>query len=127
VQGLTNTSSDLEIDTEHGVNILISNTSGKTANLHLDFYQRPPIRITEFVGPNGRISFDYYASRFEVFAPDRSEPVEVTDISDPFDRNNMFVSELKHFFDCIANNDTPVTSLAEGKPARNVALRAIAN
>ena len=55
------------------------------------------------------------------------DTIEVTDTFDPFDRNNMFVSELKHFFDCIANNDTPVTSLVEGKPARNVALRAIAN
>ncbi|MDG0868221.1 Gfo/Idh/MocA family protein [Candidatus Lucifugimonas marina] len=125
VKSLMNTASSLELETEHGVDILIKGNSGATANLHLDFYQQPPARTTEFVGTHGRISFDYYASRIEVFSPDQSEPVEVTDISESFERNNMFISEIEHLFECIERNTTPITSLAEGKAALEVSLKAI--
>jgi len=127
VQGMQNNASDLELDTEHGVDILIKSKAGTTANLHLDFYQRPPTRTSEFIGTNGRISFDYYGSRIEVFSADQPEPVEVIDISDSFERNNMFIKEIEHFFECIDNNNTPVTALAEGKSALEVALQGISN
>jgi len=127
VQGMQNNTSDLELGTEHGIDILIKSKTGITANLHLDFYQRPPIRASEFVGTNGRISFDYYASRVEVFSADQPEPVEVMDISESFERNNMFINEIEHFFECIDNNTTPVTALVEGKSALEVALQAIGN
>ncbi len=127
VQSLTNSFSDLELETEHGVDILINGKSGATVNLHLDFYQRPPARTSEFVGTEGRISFDYYASKLEIYSPEQSEPVEVIDISDSFERNNMFISEIKHFFECIDNDSAPIPGLAEGKQALEVALRAIEN
>ncbi|MDP6667098.1 MAG: Gfo/Idh/MocA family oxidoreductase [Dehalococcoidia bacterium] len=126
VRGLSNTHSGLEVDTEHGIDILIGGPGGTTANLHLDFYQRPPARSAEFVGTEGRIIFDYYSSRIEVFSPEKPEPVEIIDISDSFERNNMFISEIEHFFECIADGATPVPGLAEGKAALNVALQAIA-
>jgi predicted dehydrogenase len=126
VQGLSNTHSGLEMDAEHGIDILIASASGATANLHLDFYQRPPARNVEFVGTEGRITFDYYSSRIEVFSREKPEPVEIIDISESFERNNMFISEIEHFFDCITDGLTPVPGLAEGKAALNVALQAIA-
>ena len=125
VHGMINNASELELDTEHGVDILIKSKAGTTANIHLDFYQRPPTRASDFVGTNGRIAFNYYTSRIEVFNTDRSEPVEVIDISDSFERNNMFINEIEHFFECIENNNTPITALAEGKSALEVALQAI--
>lgn len=126
VHGLSNTHSDLEVDTEHGIDILIGGASGATASLHMDFYQRPPARDTEFVGTEGRIKFDYYSSRAEIFGTEKPEPVEIIDISDSFERNDMFISEIEHFFECIATGVTPVPGLAEGKAALNVALQAIA-
>jgi predicted dehydrogenase len=126
VRGLSNTNSDLDIDTEHGIDILIGGADGTTVSLHLDYYQRPPARTTEFVGTRGRIEFDYYSSRVEIFGAEKPEPVEVIDISDSFERNNMFISEIEHFFECIATGVTPVPGLAEGKAALNVALKAIA-
>jgi len=121
-----NTHSDLEINTGHGIDILIGGVGGATASLHLDYYQRPAARNTEFVGTNGRINFDYYASRAEFFEPEMPEPVEVIDISDSFERNNMFISEIEHFFECIATGATPMPGLAEGRAALEVALRATA-
>ncbi len=125
VLGLSNNSSALELDAEHGIDILIKSTTGKTANLHLDFYQRPPARTSEFVGTEGRISLDYYASRVEIFKPDQSEPVEVIDISESFERNNMFIKEVEHFLECIDKGITPLPTLAEGKTALAVALNAL--
>lgn len=125
VKAMTNTASELELDTEHGIDILISSQIGTTANLHLDFYQRPPKRTTEYVGSTGRIFFDYYAGIVEIFNSEQPEPVEVIKVPDSFERNNMFISELEHFFQCITTNGKPATALAEGKAALEIALQAI--
>lgn len=125
VQGLSNTISSLDLDTEHGIDILIKSNAGKTANLHLDFYQTPPARTSEFVGTKGRIYFDYYTSRVEILSPEQTKPIELIDISDSFERNNMFIDEIKHFFCCIEKGTTPVTNLATGKSTLKVALQAL--
>ena len=127
VKGLINRSSDLEIDTEHAIDVLISANSGATANLHLDFYQRPPSRSTEFIGTDGRIVFDYYLSQLRIFGSKQSEHVEVVNAHENFERNNMFVDEVAHFLECVENNIQPVVSIQEGKATLEVALQAIAN
>jgi predicted dehydrogenase len=124
VQGLMNTASTLELETEHGIDILVKSVLGATANIHLDFYQRPPARTTEFIGTSGCILFDYYASRVAVFNQEQPEPVTTIDIADSFERNIMFIQEIEHFFECIESGTSPRTGLSEGKAALEVALLA---
>jgi len=120
----SNRSSGLEIDTEHGIDMLLKSDRGATANLHMDYYQRPPARRTEFVGTDGRISFDYYNVRAEVFKSNTSEPVEVLDMSDSFDRNMMFLDEIKYFFNCLQNAESPKPGFEDGKQVALLALQA---
>ena len=65
VMGLPNYNSNLELDTEHGIDILILFENGVTANIHLDYLQKPPVHNTEIVGNNGRIYFDYFNNKVE--------------------------------------------------------------
>ena len=114
VLSLKNTASELTLSTEHGIDVLIEMTSGATANIHLDYFQSPPSRCLEIVGTRGRIVFDYYKSRVERFELKRSDLVAVFDISESFDRNQLFVSEVKYFFRAIEEQLPVVPGIHEG-------------
>ena len=103
------------------MNLLLRSITGVTPNLRLDCYQRPTSRTSELVGSSGRISFDDFESQLKIFSSGQPEPVEVIDISDTFEGNNMFVSEIDHLFECIDNDRLPVLSLTEGNSALKVA------
>ena len=121
VVSLENTASDLKVKTDHGVDVLLELTSGATANIHLDYFQSPPSRCLEIIGTRGRIVFDYYKSRVERFELKRSDPVSVYDISESFDRNQLFVSEVKYFFRAIKEQVSVVPGIHEGSQVAKLA------
>src|SRR5690606_9752000 len=58
---MLNHHSPLDMDAEQALDLLFRFANGVTANVHLDYWQRPPHRQWELVGTHGRIHFDYYA------------------------------------------------------------------
>jgi len=122
VLGLSNFNSDLEIDTEHAIDILISFKSGVTANIHLDYIQNPPKRYTEIIGTFGRIEFDYYASKLLLYSHGKKE--EIFDISTEFERNDMFVDEIRDFIKAVELGRPSPISIKDGFRSVAVALDA---
>jgi|APSaa5957512535_1039671.scaffolds.fasta_scaffold07980_4 predicted dehydrogenase len=123
VIGLSNFNSNLEINTEHSIDILIDFKSGVTANIHLDYVQSPPKRCTEIIGTNGRIEFDYYTNKLELYT--RENPTAKEFIMDSFDRNDMFVDELNEFINAIKFKKPSPISLNDGFKSVNVAIKAL--
>ena len=112
-KSIKSNSSNLKIDTEHSADALFQFENGMTANVHLDFYQCPPKRTIEITGELGRIEFDYYKGKAEII----SENPAISDVySSPldFERNQMFIDEMKYFIDCIFENKIPSPDLNEG-------------
>lgn len=104
--------SDLPIDVEDTASILMEQRyMGRTfpVSVNLSFVQRPPIRKMAIFGSNGRIEWDISASIITI-ASAGSGTKKIYDRSD-FSRNDMFVSELRHFIRCIMRNKEPLTSL----------------
>jgi len=125
VSALANRCSSLAIDTEHGMDILLGFEHGATANLHLDFFQKPPSRRMEINGTRGKITFDYQAARAELYSHDESAAVEVLDIAHAFDRNDQFTAELEYFLHCVEQGAEPRPNLADGKQVVALALNAL--
>jgi len=111
---LANYASHLELSTEHGVDALFKLCCGGTASVHLDYFQTPAYRITEIVGTRGRILFDYYGSRVVRFGHGKTEPVTVMDISGDFDRNELFLGEVRYFLRSLSSQDDIVPGFREG-------------
>jgi len=114
--------SSLEIDVEDTADILMEmEYKGKTlpVSLHMDYIQRPPSRQCKVIGESGRITMDLSGSKVVVEKP--GEVVKTHDFRG-LERNELFVSEMDHFFDCIANRQQSVVSVKDGVGSLRIAL-----
>ena len=115
--------SDLEIDVEdtaHSVLECIVNQRLVAVHLSQDFIRRPPVQTCDIVGACGTIHVDLRAPRLEVFNSD-GRLVECQSFKD-FSRNDLFVSELRHFFACLDGAETPAASLRDAVDSLRLAL-----
>jgi predicted dehydrogenase len=104
-----NYKSDLEVDTSHGNDVLIEFNNGVTANIHVDFFQKPYRKEYEVIFKGGRVKFDYYENKLEIFYQDGTKK---TLTADNFDRNDMFIDEVKDFMYSVLNQkESPLSIL----------------
>jgi len=117
--------SGLEIDVEDVASILMEFApDGRTLPVHLqaDYIQRPGNRTCEIIGEAGRISMDLRAATVTRYEG-RGEDAE-TFSAGSFERNSMFLSEIRHFLACMRGEETPMVSLREGLQSLRMALAA---
>ena len=114
--------SDLEIDVEDVADILLEMTfRGKSLPvlLHMDYIQRPPSRNCKVIGESGKITMDLTGLKVTV-----EKPGQEKDIHDfgGLDRNEPFINEIDHFFECVANRQQPMVTVREGLDSLRIAL-----
>ena len=120
--------SRLEVDVDDSVSLLLACSQGGRAlpvQIHLDYLQRPPQRTCEVIGDEGRVRYDYYANAVETYRT-RSR-VRNTYHFENFDRNEMFVDELRHFLACLRGDEQPLIPLREAVHSLKIALAAEAS
>ncbi|MEZ0232433.1 MAG: Gfo/Idh/MocA family protein [Methylophilaceae bacterium] len=111
--------SDLDIDVEDTVELMLEYKSQKRIiNIHLDMVERAPLRKCRLIGEKGTIVWDAMADRIEYFSSE-SKQWQVFEQFRLDDRNQMYLDELTHFFDCIDYAREP---LITGKQGRDVML-----
>lgn len=114
--------SRLEVDVEDSVSVLMRcEHEGRPlpVHVHLDYLQRPPQRVCEVVGDAGKARYDYYAGQVE-FHDLETRAVDRFAFHD-FDRNQMFVDELRHFLACLRGEERPIVDLREGLRSMRIA------
>jgi predicted dehydrogenase len=115
--------SRLEVDVEDSVSVLMACEAkgGRfPVHLHLDYLQRPPQRVCEVIGDAGRVRYDFYANQVEIHhAHGGTRHV----IEFPgFDRNRMFLDELRHFLACLRGDEQPLVDLREAVRSLRISL-----
>ena len=101
--------SDLKINTEDVADILISFKSGASANIHLNYLSRPSSRKINIIGSKGQISFNYYKNEAKMFINGKHS--KTYNVSKKFNRNDLFVDEIKDFFNKIKNKNPNVRNI----------------
>lgn len=96
--------------TDHGRNFPVS--------VHADFYQSPPSRFVKVVGEKGHIVVDLLKSTVFEAVGDETQELSYPD----FVRNDMFITELGLFMDCIQKGEEPAISLEDGICSLKMAL-----
>lgn len=117
--------SHLEIDVEDTASTLMEFQFGQRplpVHLHQDYVQRPPNRGCEIVGDQGKIVMDL--ASLAVTRYDRDGKVAETGRWENFDRNQLFLDELRHFFECVETRRKPVVDLRDGVWSLRMALAA---
>ena len=117
--------SSLEMDVEDTASILMECVvDGQSLPVHVqqDFIQRPPSRTSEVIGDAGKVLVDFHAVTVRVFN-NRGELVE-GDTFEGFERNQLFLDELRHFMACLQGVEKPIATLHDGWQSLRIALAA---
>lgn len=110
-------------DAEDMIDSLWEYKGKKMASIHLDYWQRPPRRIFEMVGTKGRMNWDYYAKTLTVLSREKNSAPKVFNVPESFDRNDMFIEEVKNFIDSMKKDKEPLISLKQGIEVLDITLK----
>lgn len=113
--------SDLDLDVDDVAEVGLRFESGVIASVHLDYYRRQPVHRFEIVGTRGLMSWDNADGSVKVVDVENG----VNDVFYPpegFERNWLFVSEMRHFMDVVQGRSEPVCTLEDGLRAQQIAL-----
>jgi predicted dehydrogenase len=110
---LTDQVSDLELDVEDLAEITLTFESGVVGSVHLDYFQQPPAHWLEINGTQGYIRWDNETgiARINTAQQDRWESIEPPV---GFERNALFLAEMKHFLSVINGEAPSRCSLEDG-------------
>jgi predicted dehydrogenase len=108
--------SALEIDVEDTVHARLEGGVAPVC-VRQTFAERPPRRTIALAGEHGSVKVDLVAARLESDTP-AVPSIEFTD----YERNDMFIAEVRHFADCVAGVARPAVPLDDGIAVLRVAL-----
>jgi predicted dehydrogenase len=117
--------SRLEIDVEDTADILMNfavDGQSVPSSLHEDYLQCPPRRTCEVIGDQGKILANLAALSVDVF-DGNGKQVEATSYAG-FQRNQMFLDELKYFLASLQGTQSPLVSVREAEHSLRMALAA---
>jgi predicted dehydrogenase len=117
--------SNLEIDVEDTADSLMEfalDDHPVPVTLHQDYLQRPLSRFCEVFGDAGKIRVDIRALKVDVF-DSQGKQVEASSYDD-FQRNQLFMDELKDFLESIQGKKTSSVDLQAGVQSLRMALAA---
>ena len=102
--------------------ITLTLSSGVVANVHLDYVQKPPVHRLVVWGDSGRAAWDFHAGTLEWLSTEGARQVE--QVPAGFERNTMFVDEMRHFLSAAQHGRPSDIPLEDGIAVLDVALRA---
>lgn len=110
VKSMIKKASDLEIDVEDTASIIAETEGGQLVEIHLDFLRRPSKRGVSVQGSKGSLDYQYENERLDVYDFADMQNKTVLDFSG-FDRNQMYLDEMKHFIACLRGDAKPIVSI----------------
>jgi predicted dehydrogenase len=126
VAGWTGQIGELDLEVEDIAEAILEFASGAVGHVHLDYFQRPPAHRLEIIGTEGTIRWDNANGHASVY---RSAEYkwESSLLPDGFDRNGLFMAEMKHFIDVASGDVDPVCPLDDGVRTLRVALAVLSS
>ncbi len=122
VSAMEGRSGGLKIDVEDSADVLLQFKSGTIGNVHLDYLERPAEYSLRIIGQSGKIHWDNTDGLLKWYS--KTGEWEEMSVPDGFERNKLFLLEMRHFIGCIAGNEQPLCSLYDGIETLRIALAA---
>jgi len=110
----TNKVSGLDIQIEDMTEFGFRFAQGGIGSVHLNYYQRPPAHRFEIIGSEGTIQWDQDDNALRIFSVKSGKWSTIPGPAN-FDRNDLFLSELRHFLKVVRGEAVPVAPLEDGE------------
>lgn len=102
--------------------ITLEFAGGVIGQVHLDYVQKPAVHRLWAWGDNGRSTLDFHAGTLTWETPGGDTQIEREPTG--FERNTMFIDEMRHFLDAVAAGRPTSIPLQEGIDVLEIALTA---
>jgi len=114
--------SDIDILAEDIAEFGLRFEQGTIGSVQMNYYQQPPAHYFEIFGTEGTIKWnkDDNILRIYISAANCWETIQAPD---GFERNDMYLSELKHFIKVVSGKETPYCSLPDGERVLELILK----
>lgn len=106
-------------DGEDMVKSLWEYKDGPIVSLHLDYWQRPPIRRFSILGERGSLHWDYYLKTLAL-NNHVSRDTQLFNAPCNFDRNDMFIAETRDFIECMETGKEPLITFEQGSAVLDI-------
>ena len=87
--------------------------NGVSGSVHLDYVQRPPSHTLHIVGSMGTIEWNNSSGMARLYEPETKQWQE-SDLPAGFERNYLFLDEMRHFIDVVNRKASPLCTLEDG-------------
>jgi predicted dehydrogenase len=111
----------LDLDVEDTADATLRFEAGYLATVHLDYLQRPDIHQLKIIGSEGTLLWDNADGSVRWWSTDSNEWPTLT-VPKEFERNQLFLDEMKHFIHVLSGEAEPQCSLEDGIQALKIAL-----
>jgi predicted dehydrogenase len=103
----------LSLPVAEAADVVLRFPGALSAQIHLDYWCRPPMHRMELICSDGKIEWDYIAGSLCAWNAD-GEVLEVGATSGVNERDGLFVTEARHFLGVVARQQRPACTLADG-------------
>ena len=114
-------SSGLGLDVEDTAEIGLRFRNGISGTVHLDYVQQPGKHTLEIIGTEGTITFDNATASAQVFRHGSREAEQILPPAG-FERNDLFLAEMKHFLHVANGKELPICDINDGIAALKLTL-----
>jgi predicted dehydrogenase len=118
----------LNLPVEDEAEILLHFENGALGSIHLDYNQRPASHWFEMIGTQGSLRWDNsngIARLAQVGSDGNAGAWQDFPLPQGFERNSMFMDELRHFCDVLHDKAEPACTLHDGMMALRLALSSL--
>jgi len=105
--------SGLELDVEDMAEIVLTLTNGAIGSIHLDYFQRPPQHSLTIYLEQGQIQWNNTSGAVQVYHVSSQAWEEITSPAG-FERNDLFLEEMRHFLSLMRGETQSRCSLEDG-------------
>ena len=115
--------SSIEIETEDVAILVCRHAGGALSEVHLDYVQRTYERGCQIVGELGSIFWDFNAKAVRWYNAANNEWTTYPQ-PEKWDINQMYVDEMKHFLDCLAEQRATTLPIPEAAAVMRIVFAA---
>lgn len=113
----------LDLPVEDTAEIGLQFNCGAVGSIHLDYLQQPPTHVLEVIGSAGTLRWNNADGSLSIYQPSKSSwQVEMP--PEGFDRNWLFIDEMRNFLAAARGEAAPLCTLEDGVRALEISIAA---